>query len=167
MSEATHQMPTPGAEHDLLKPFVGRFRTTVKLYMGPGDPMVQHGTMLNSFQLGGLYLHQDYTGDPTPGPFPSFLGRGYWGYNPYSKVYEGFWIDNASSVMQVESGSVDQSGKVWTMVSRLTHPGSGKPMVKKSEIRLIDGDHHSMVTTMTIEGGPEIRTMEIEYARVT
>ena len=36
--------------------------------------------MVSAFQLGGLYLFQDDTGDPSPGPFPEFLGKGYWGF---------------------------------------------------------------------------------------
>ncbi len=166
MPEDSFSMPTVGPEHDRLKPFIGTFRTTVRLYMGPGEPMVQHGTMVNSFQVGGLYLHQDYTGDASPGPFPAFLGRGYWGYNPHTSKYEGFWIDNASSIMQMETGSVDASGKVWTMVSQLTSPASGKPMTKTSVIRLIDENNHSMETSMQEVGGPLLRTMEIDYIRV-
>lgn len=48
--------------------------------------MVQHGTMVSAFQLGGLYLFQDYVGDPSPGPFPAFVGKGYWGYNTSSNL---------------------------------------------------------------------------------
>ena len=98
MSDTAHQgPPAPGPEHALLKPFAGTFRATVKLWMGPGDPMVQHGTMINSFQVGGLYLFQDYTGDQVSGPWPSFIGKGFWGFNTFAKEFEGFWIDNAST----------------------------------------------------------------------
>ena len=109
--------------------------------MGPGDPIVQLGTMVSAFQLGGLYLFQDDTGDPSPGPFPEFLGKGYWGFNTSSKKYEGFWSDNASTMMQLEKGDVDASGKIWTMVSSFQHPSSGQTMSKRSVIRLIDQDH--------------------------
>lgn len=158
--------PVPGLEHARLKPFEGTFRATVKLWMGPGDPMVQHGTMVNSLQLGGLYLFQDYTGDPSPGPFPAFLGKGYWGYNTFSKKYEGFWIDNASTMMQLEKGDVDASGKIWTMKSAFEHPQSGQTMTKRSVIRLIDRDHNDMTTYMAGPDGNEFRSMEIIFVRV-
>ncbi len=77
--ESTFQLPSPGPEHELLKPFAGSFRATVKMWMGPGEPNVSTGQMKNSFQLNGLYLHQDYVGDADDGPFPSFAGKGYWG----------------------------------------------------------------------------------------
>jgi hypothetical protein len=52
--------PKPGPEHARLKPFEGRFRAKVTLFIGPGQSVATTGTMINSFQLDGLYLHQDY-----------------------------------------------------------------------------------------------------------
>jgi len=121
---AMQEMAAPGSEHDLLKPFVGTFRAEVKIWMGPGDPMVSTGTMTNSLELGGRFLQQVYKGGPGPSPFPNFEGRGYWGHNKATQKYEGFWIDTASTIMQTESGTVDDSGKVWTMVGEMVHqPG--------------------------------------------
>ncbi len=169
MTEAsTEQMggpPKPGPQHALLAPFVGTFRAVVKIWMGPGDPMVSTGIMVNSFQVDGLYLHQDYTGDPSDGPFPRFVGRGYWGFNPVTGKFEGFWIDNASSIMQLEYGDVDDAGKVWTMSSTVQNPQTGDMMTKKSVIQIIDNDHHSMETYFPAPEGSEVKGMEIQYER--
>lgn len=164
MTETPSGPPTAGPEHERLAPFEGRFRATVKLWMGPGDPMVTTGVMVNSFQVGGLYLHQDYQGDATEGPFPSFVGKGYWGYNTTSQCYEGFWIDNASTQMQTEQGQVDESGKVWEMHSEFVHPQAPGPMKRRTVITLIDDDHHSMETYMG-SGAEESKSMEIQYVR--
>lgn len=158
--------PVAGPEHNLLKPFAGQFRAVVKLFMGPGEPMVHTGIMDSQFQLDGLFLHQNYTGDPAEGPFPRFLGRGYWGYNTGSGKFEGFWIDNASTMMQTETGSVNESGTVWTMHSKFTPPHAKQEMAKRSEIRLVDADHHTMNSFVTGLGGQEVKTMEIAYTRV-
>lgn len=158
-------MRRPAPQHDLLKPFVGSFRAEVRMWMAPGDPMVSGGTMTNTLELGGLFLRQHYTGDDQPGPVPAFEGRGYWGFNKTTGLFEGFWIDTASSVMQHETGNVDGSGRVWTMVGEFTDPGSGKPMRKKSVIRLTDENHHSMEMFMPGPDGREVRTMEILYSR--
>ena len=133
--------------------------------MGPGDPMVSTGTMTNSFKLDGLYLYQDYVGDKVDGPFPSFKGQGYWGFNTSKGEYEGFWIDNASTMMQMEAGAVDADGKVWEMHSEFLHPGSGESMKKKTIITLIDGDHHKMETFFVSDGQPDFKNMEINYTR--
>ena len=157
--------PTPGSEHALLKPFEGTFRAAVSLWTGLGDSMVEHGTMVSSFQVGGLYLFQDYTGDPSSGPWPAFVGQGFWGYNTNARQYEGFWIDNASTMMQLERGTVDATGRIWTMLSSFLHPHTGQHVTKKSVIRLIDNDHNDMTSWMTRLDGNEVRTMHIDFVR--
>ena len=157
-------MSMPGPEHEQLKPFEGKFRARVRIWMGPGDPMVSTGMMENTMDLGGRFLCQTYTGDPSEGPFPKFEGRGFWGYNQISKQYEGVWIDNASSVMQTEVGTVDASGKVWTMSGSVPDPHTGGTMTKRSVITLQDDDHHRM-EMFFVKDGKESKCMDIEYAR--
>ena len=155
-TEACVEMPGPDEHHERLEPFVGTFKAVVKLWMGPGEPMVSTGVMTSTMELGGRFLHQHYEGDPAPdAPFPDFQGRGYWGYNHNIKKYEGFWIDTASTMMQNESGEVDASGKVWTMLSTQ----------KKSVITLTDRDHHSMEMYFNGPDGSEMKGMEIKYTR--
>ena len=154
---------SPGPEHDRLKPFLGTFRAEVKLWMGPGDPMVSTGTMTNTMVLDGRYLRQDYVGDPNEGPFPKFKGYGFWGYTGMAKRFEGYWIDNASTVMQFETGSVDESGKIWTMTSEMVDPQGGT-MAKRSVITLKDQDHNSIESFFT-KKGQEFKAMEIQYSR--
>ena len=135
-------MPAPpGAEHKRLEPFAGKFRAEVKMWMGPGDPMVSTGLMTNTFDLDGRFLCHDYKGDPNDGPFPSFQGRGFWGYNDVTKKYEGVWVDNASNVMQVDSGDVDAAGRVWTMQGEVPCLKTGKTGIKRSVITLEDNDN--------------------------
>lgn len=154
-----------GAEHKRLAPFEGVFKAQVKMWMGPGEPSVSTGVMRNEFDLGGLYLRQTYKGDHADGPFPSFEGRGYWGFNAASGKYEGFWIDNASSMMQTETGDVDGSGKVWTMTGEFPNPETGQMMGKRSVITLVDGDRHSLEMFFTTPSGQEVKAMEIQYQR--
>ena len=158
-------MPQPGAEHQRLDAFVGTFRSEVQMWMGPGDPHVSTGQITNSWHIDGLYLHQDYKGDAVEGPFPSFCGEGFWGYNTLSGKYEGFWIDNASTMMQMESGEVDESGKVWTMHSEVPCQQTGQTMKKRSVITLIDDDHNRIEMFFTPAEGPEMKAMEINYTR--
>ena len=167
MSEATegYQAPGPTVEHEKLKPFEGTFRATVKIWMGPGDPMESTGTMINRWHLTGLYLNQDYVGDRVDGPFPNFCGKGYWGFNTTSKQFEGFWIDNASTAMQMETGSVNDAGNVWTMVSTVVCPETNNNLTKRSVITLIDDNQHSMESFFAGEDGNEMKCMEIAYTR--
>lgn len=150
----------------MLAPFAGTWRAEVKMWMGPGDPMVSTGTMVNTLINNGLFLRHEYTGDPNDGPFPAFEGQGYWGYNTVDERWEGLWVDNAISTMQFETGTVDDAGKVWTMRSSMTDPGSGKPMAKRSVFTKISDDKHTMEMFFTPQGAPEEhKCMEITYTR--
>ncbi len=157
-------MNTPATEHhDAFKPFVGTFDTEVKLWMGPGEPHVMHGTMLNELDLNSTFLKQTYTGKGDDGPFGKFEGRGFWGYNTGTNLYEGVWIDNASTMMQTETGTRD--GDTWTMTGTITNPQTGQPMTKRTVITLTDADHHTMETYFSGPDGNEFKSMEIRYAR--
>ncbi len=158
-------MNTLCEHHESFKPFVGTFRAEVKMWMGPGDPMITTGTMTNSLALGGRFLAQDYAGDPTPGPFGNFAGKGFWGYNTVDKRYEGVWIDTACTFMMTEQGRREPDGKTWTMLGSMTNPETGAPMRKKSVIRLRDADHHSMEMFFETPDGQWAKSMHIEYAR--
>ncbi len=170
MSEHPEQIQAMGprtAEHELLNPFEGTFSTVVKLWMGPGEPMTSTGTMVNDWVLGGRYLRQTFIGDPieVEGSFGAFEGIGFWGYSGTSGEYQGYWIDNASTWMQMETGSVDDSGKVWVMHSSFPNPADGKPMDKRTVITLQDNDRHLMESFFTVQGGEEVKSMEISYTR--
>ena len=163
--EQGFKLPEPGLEHKLLKPFEGTFTAAVQMWMGPGDPMHSSGRIVNTFQLGGLYLNQNYTGDATDGPFPSFEGRGYWGFNTTSGNFEGFWIDNASTAMQLETGAVDDAGKVFEMHSEFVMPGAGIPMKKRTVFTVINENHNTMESFITPPDGTEMMNMKIDYTR--
>ena len=168
MSEAKTDMPMPappGTEHKRLEPFSGNFRAEVKMWMGPGDPMVSTGVMVNTMDLDGRFLRHEYKGDPNPGPFPNFEGRGFWGYNDVAGKYEGVWVDSASNLMQVETGNVDADGKVWTMEGAMTCPQTGRSLTKRSVITLHDNDHHTM-EMFFVRDGEDFKGMEINYERV-
>lgn len=160
------EMSATSEEHKRFEPFVGTFKAEVKLWMGPGEPLVSTGIMVNELDLGARFLKQVFTGDPNDGPFPSFEGRGFWGYNTTEKKYEGFWIDSASTLMQTESGDVDKNGSVWTMRGEMIDPQTGGKLKKRSIITLEDNDHHSMEMYFTTPDGTESKAMEIRYERV-
>jgi hypothetical protein len=166
VAQAECAMPVPRNEHERLQPFVGKFRAEVKMWMGLGEPMVQTGTMTTTRELSGLYLQQDYVGDPGKGPFSSFEGKGFWGYNTTQNRYEGFWIDNASTTMQFEHGEVDASGKIWEMKGEMICPQSHQPFTKRSVISLFDEDSNRIEMYFTGADGNEMKCMEINYSRI-
>lgn len=162
---AMQELAAPTAEHARLNPFVGTFRAEVRMWMGPGEPIITTGSMTNTWALGERFLRQEYTGDtsPDPTPFPNFAGHGYWGYNKHTQQYEGFWIDTASTIMQHEAGTVDEDGRTWTMIGEMVGP-DGCASTKRSVITLVNDDQHKMETYFTRDG-QEFKGMEIQYTR--
>ena len=158
-------MQGPDEHHERLAPFVGTFKAVVKMWMGPGEPLASTGVMTNTMALDGRFLQQVYEGDPGESPFPDFQGRGYWGYNHLTSKYEGFWIDTASTIMQTDTGDVDESGTVWTMIGSMPGKQPGTTTKKKSVITLKDHDHHSIVMYFEGPDGGEFKGMEIQYTR--
>lgn len=160
-------MNQPTDEHKKLIPFEGTFKTEVRLWMGSDEPMISTGTMVNDWVLDGHYLRQTFKGDPVEieGQFGAFNGIGFWGFDQASGLYQGFWIDNASTTMQTETGSVDASGKVWEMRSTMLNPATRQPMDKRTVITLEDNDHHRMESYFSDESGKEFKSMEIRYER--
>ena len=53
--------------HKNFEVFVGTFKAEVKMWMGPGEPMVSTGVMVNTLDLGGRFLRQEYKGDDAGG----------------------------------------------------------------------------------------------------
>ncbi len=154
----------PGEMHKKLEPFVGTFKATVKMWMGPGEPSESKGAMVNEWDLGGRYVKQTYSTEGDDGPFGDFAGRGFWGYNTVTNEYEGIWMDTACTMMQSDKGQVDAAGKVWTMQGAFANPETGQPMNKRTVITLKDKDHHTMEMYFQTPQG-EFKTMEIQYSR--
>lgn len=150
--------------HEGFAPFAGTFTAEVKMWMGPGEPMVMTGTMTNELDLGGRFLRQHFVGDGADGPFGAFEGRGFWGYNTATETYEGVWLDTAATMMHLERGTRDKPG-VWTMRGEMTNPQDGSKLSKRTVIELKDNDRHSMTTYFAGPDGNEHKSMEITYVR--
>jgi len=162
--ELNHQPEACSQTHARLAPMAGEFRAVVRLWMGPGEPHLATGVMINAFDLGGRFLKQTYHGDPSDGPFPDFQGRGYWGYNDAADRWEGFWIDTASNMMQVDHGRLDADAQ-WTMTGEIVNPQTGAPMRKRALIRVHDRNAHTMETWFEAPDGHEFKAMQIDFTR--
>lgn len=153
------EMAALAAEHKLLEPFIGEWDSEVKMWMGPGEPQVSNGVMVNKPILGGRFIEQKYQGHGY-----DFQGSGLWGYNKASGKFEGLWIDTMSTMMQMDTGDYNPGTKTFTMLSKMSCSEMGE-MTKKSLIKVHGPDKHTMEMYFAPEGGPEGKCMEITYTR--
>ena len=154
----------PGPQHELLKNFEGNFEAAVQFWMQPGaEPDASVGRMESRWILGNRFLEQKYSSTFAGMPFE---GRGMFGYNNVDGRFEGVWADTMSTGMMTEAGTFDERTNTFTMVGRVTDPGSMKVMKKKTVIQFKDANEHSMSMHFCEEGATEYwKCMEIQYRR--
>lgn len=151
----------PGPQHEALKPLIGSWKTTNKVWMDPSQPpMESTGTAERKAVLGGRFIQEDYSGNMMNMPF---TGTGYTGYDNMAKKYVCSWMDSMSTGIMTMSGQADASGKVFTYMSDQPDPMSG--MKLKSVLTIINNDKHTFTMFMVGPDGKDIKSMELEYTR--
>lgn len=161
LKDACAAAATLEPEHEGIARLEGTWRAEVKVWMSPqDDPMVSQGTMKNTMDLGGRFLRQEYTDDAG-----MFEGRGFWGYNAIDKRFEGFWIDSMATLFQLEQGEHDASTDTYNMKGTMTDPRSGKPLTKRSVIKILSPTQHRIEIFFQLEGEAENKSMEILYTK--
>jgi hypothetical protein len=150
----------PGPMHKRLESMVGTWKCTVKAWMAPGEPMVSEGTSVNTLVLGGRYLAQDFTSTMMDQPFQ---GWGLTGYDNRKQQFTGLWIDNTSTAMMTQTGSLNAKGDELVFKGTTDGP-DGKPMDVRMVTKFVDDKKHvfSMYAPMQ---GKETLMMEITYTK--
>ncbi len=152
----------PGVQHELLKQFAGTFDAKVSMWMpGVEAPSVSTGTMVNTLNHGGRYLHHEYKGEFDGA---DFTGSGDWGFNNTAKRWEGTWMDSMSTAVSFNTGTLDGKRGEWTMKGEWDHP-LGYRARQRDVIRMAGPDAHSMTSYTTDKDGIEQKVMEIAYTR--
>jgi hypothetical protein len=150
----------PGKEHAVLKGMEGKWKATVKMWTGPGEPTVTTGTMDNEMEFGGRVLEGTYKGEMMGS---KFNGLSLMGYDNRKKEYWSFWTDDMSTSAMMMTGTATADGKTITMKGMMEGP-DGKPTEHVMTTKIVDPDTH--VFTMAANmGGQMTPMMEITYNR--
>jgi uncharacterized protein DUF1579 len=163
MMEAWAKVATPGEAHRWLEPVVGTWDAKITMWMAPGAPPQEStGTSENKWVLGGRFVEQRHEGNFMGQPFS---GLGYTGYDNYKKKYVGTWMDTMGTMIMVSEGDADSTGKTLSMTSSIDDIMTGKAASIRSEIKIVDPDHHVMEMWGPDPTGKQFKTMEIRYTR--
>ena len=159
------KMTTPGADHQLLSPLVGKWNATVRMWMAPGAKAEESkGTSETTWEYGGRFLKQVYKGDWNGQPFE---GVGYTGFDIVRGEYEGIWIDSMSTGIMKSHGKLDPATKVFKFEGTMSCPMTGeKEMWVRSELKINSPDMNSYSTFSKGPDGKEMKNMEIVYTRI-
>ena len=153
---------TPGAPHTELAACVGHWKTTIKMWMGPGDPTVMQGMADYEMILGGRYLSGKQTG--------SFNGMAYEGhvldgYDNGKKEYFSILVDNMGTGVVHLSGKASDDPKVMTLTGTMYEPSAGKDLKVRQEIRH-DSDTHWVLSMWGDMKGPDGKMHEMKMMEI-
>ena len=160
--EAWARAMAPGEPHTALAELAGDWRYVVTFWEEPGTPPATYkGLATKTMILGGRFLQEEISGEPTDHPFKGF---GITGYDNVTKQYVGMWLDNHNTGISSSTGQRDSKG-VQTFQSSFSDPATGKTVRKRSVARVVDRDHHTYESFVTMPDGKEWLHMRIEYTR--
>jgi hypothetical protein len=149
----------PGAEHARLAESVGNWKSTVRVWMGPGDPMVSEATTTREMILDGRVLEEHFAGNMMGQPF---TGHGMTGYDNTKKMFWSTWNDSMSTGIMLSWGKWDEAQKAVVFEGEMPDPQSGQVIKMKSVMRSPEpGKEVFEMWESRGPGGEMIRTMEI------
>ncbi len=159
------KLGTPGENHKVLEPFIGKWTNTVKFWMKPGDKAQESkGTNENAWILGGRFVKQDYHGtmmDNQP-----FDGVGITGYDNVKGEYQSIWLDTMMTGMMYGTGSYDAAKKTVSIGGTFSCPMTGdKATWYRSEWKVISNDRHQYLSYGKGPDGKEFKNMVIDFTR--
>jgi hypothetical protein len=155
-----HGPAKPGKFHEFLKQFEGSWETKSEFKMGE-QVMKSTGTEVSKFAVGGLFLVSDVKSDMDG---MAFEAHSTWGYDVHKKKYTGSWVDNMSTAIWPFEGTVDEAGKVFSLVMEGPEPMSGKMIKIKFIHEVASKDARSMKLIMPGPDGKEME-MKIDFVR--
>jgi hypothetical protein len=164
MMEKMQKYMTPGAEHAMLEPMVGKWNAKVKMWMQPGAKAEESvGSAENSWALNKHFLKQDFKGTWNNQPFE---GTGYTGYDKVREEYQSVWLDSMGTGIMYSNGTYDAAKKVINQSGTYSCPMTGdKNMWSRSEVKMSGNDKFSYTSYGKGPDGKEFKSMEIVYTR--
>ncbi len=160
------EMATPGAQHKLLEPLVGNWRTEAHIWPdGPDKPgMHSQGTAEIKWILGERFLQEEDTGEMMGRPF---AGQGFYGYDNFGKRFQFLWMDSSSTGMFTGHGQFNDKERAIIYLAKMGDVLTGeqdKPVC--CLIRIISKDQHVFEMYDSDKPNPKRKTGEITYTRM-
>jgi hypothetical protein len=160
--EAWMKLAQPGAHHEHLATFVGKWKGQVNMWMEPDQtPMTEVATVDVSWLMGGRYLQWMQAGNFGGMPYEAMAIEG---YNNGEGRYESVWLDNFGTILLNFTGSCSEGGKLREMRSSFADVVAGGTVDYRTEYRQIDKDHFTYTGYMD-KGDGEFKNVFIEYER--
>lgn len=164
MMEAWMKAATPGEHHKHLARGAGKWATTQKMWMAPGQPPQETtGTMEGEMILGGRYLHTVYKASMMGQPFE---GQAFEAYDNVTQELISTWIDTMGTGMLISRGKCDDPAcKTMTVSGTMADPMGGPPVTMKQVTTWIDNDNFKFEIWGNDPQGGNMKMMEMMAKR--
>jgi hypothetical protein len=163
VAQEVPQFAPPQKEHEWLKQFVGEWESEGEAIMEPGQPPLKSKGSSSARMLGGYWMVADVKGSFAEMSFSAVLTLG---YDPQQKKYVGTWVDSMINHLWKYEGSVDEAGKILTLLAEGPNPSLGGKMSKfKDVFEFKSKDHKVLTSSMQGEDGQWASFLTINYRR--
>lgn len=155
---------TPGPWHKHLERMIGDWEGTYRMWMSEDAPaMEMPGHAHREWTLDGRFIKETVTSE---GPWGSFLGYGYLGYDNMTQQYTSVWLDNMSTGIWTESGAFDPETGIFRMFGEHRDPATGRMIPMWSEVDCSKPDVQTVVGWAIGESGKPYKHFAGEFTRV-
>ncbi len=139
-------------EHKLLEQFVGQWEGESEVTMTPGQPPMKVKGSESARMIGGFWMvaeHQTTFGEMK---FTAIMTLG---YDPKTKKYIGTWIDSVMNHMWKYEGTVDETGKIFTLLAEGPNPAAPNGVSTYRDVFEFKTPDHKVLTSsvQTPDGG--------------
>lgn len=164
MMEKMKALMSPGAAHQVLEAFAGKWTYSGNFWMMPEAPaQAMTGTAENTMIYGGRFLKQEFSG---PWMGENFEGLGYTGYDNIKQEYVTTWMDSMGTGIMIVNGQYDAAAKTLNQAGANSCPLTGETDRKgRSTWTVQDADHNTYTSYSVGPDGTEFKMMEINYTR--
>ena len=140
----------PGPEHELLARFAGVWEQDNEIWAFPGAPAQKLRSRSDMTLLyGGRYLQQVMKGGiEIPGMIIEFEGRGWFGFDNFSRRHFFSWIDNSTTMLMHGEGTADADGRI-SYFGEIPDARTGETLTFKAELWK-EGDDRFMFDNFTL-----------------
>jgi hypothetical protein len=154
-----------GANHALLKSLVGEWNADIKLWKDPTiPPQVFSGNEAVTSVFEERFIKVDFS---TVINGKSFGSLSFIGFDNFREAFTSFALELGSTQMINSRGTLDKNGKVITFSAVTREPVSRMQYKIKSIMTLLNKNQRKLEVFETLPDGQVLKTMEINYNRIS